>query len=584
MTAYLTSNENPTPPPHPAPLGVYTFLASRNWPKSYLGKIMLVAFLGTHIPLLALFGYSVMQSSNDMAVKIRFLLVALIATLVGTAATLLMLHRLLAPITATFRGLRQYLESWTLPNLPTGFTDEAGLLMSDTMTVIGKVDEAMHQLKNYDRLTGLPNRTLFCDRVQEKLSSARKSQELLAVLVLDLDDFTAVNHSLGQDGGDALLRQAALRLRALVHETDTLARLSRDEFAFMYTGGKNQEDVAAYAQQLLDCLEKPFAINTRKVSLSAAIGITLTDAEQEGRASDLLNDAEAALRNVKTAASEAYCFHSSEMNVQMRKRLEIIHDLRGALERNEFQVWYQPQFDSQKGRVVGMEALIRWQHPTRGMVSPLDFVPAAESSGLIVPIGKWVLETACAQTVAWQQQGMGDLRVAVNLSAVQFQQSDLVEMVRQTLQTTQLDPALLELEITESILIDTSNVQRVLDGLHELGVVLALDDFGTGYSSLSYLKRFPLDVLKIDRAFIRDLPSDQSAIAITRSIIALAEGLNLAIIAEGIETQAQVDYLHQHRCFHLQGFHFSRPLPGEEFARWVSQHASPAADLANFSI
>lgn len=555
-------------------LGVYSFLARRQWPKSYVGKIMLVAFLGTHIPLLALFIYSILMGNHDTSIKIRFLAVALSATLTGTAATLLMLHRLLAPINATFRGLRNYLENRTLPDLPTRFTDEAGLLMSDTMTVISKVDEALHQLKNYDRLTGLPNRTLFCDRVQEFLQNAGRQNQIVTVMVMDLDDFTAINHSFGADDGDALLRQVAQRLRAQLGDQDLLSRLSRDEFAIATLSSVDQETVTAFAQTLQECLQKSINLSGRRVNLTASIGIALAESAQDITASGLLNDAEAALRNAKTSAHDSICFHHNEMNVKMRQRLEILHDLRGALERNEFQVWYQPQYNTHQGRTTGMEALIRWQHGTRGMVSPLEFIPAAESSGLIVPIGKWVLETACTQARAWQLEGLGDLRVAVNLSAVQFQQSNLIETVRQVLNKTQLPPHLLELEITESLLMDAQNTQRVLEGLHELGVVLALDDFGTGFSSLSYLKRFPLDVLKIDRAFIRDVPDDKSAMAITQSIIALAQGLNLDLIAEGIETKQQVDYLHRNGCYHLQGFFYSRPLPGPEFETWVKQQAT----------
>ena len=550
-------------------LGVYKFLARRNWPKSYLGKIMLVAFLGTHIPLLALFACSVSLATHDPALKTRFLLIALAATLVGAGLTLMMLNHLLAPITATFRGLRHYLEKKTLPELPTQYTDEAGILMSDTMSVIGTIDEAMHQLKNYDPLTGLPNRTLFCDRVQQMLATARRANKLVAVLVLDVDDFTAINYSAGQENGDMLLRQIAARLRTDVREVDMLSRLSNDEFAFLHNGATTQEEISVHAQRLLDTLQKPFLVAGRQLNISASIGIALADATQEIAPLALLNDAEAALHDAKISARNSYCYHSSEMNEKMRKRLETTNDLRGALERSEFEVWYQPQFDTARGRITGMEALIRWHHPTQGLVSPFDFIPAAESSGLIVPIGKWVLETACAQARAWQQEGLGELRVAVNLSATQFQQSDLIEMVRQTLHKTQLDPKLLELEITESLLMDADGALKVLDGLHELGVILALDDFGTGFSSLSYLKRFPLDVLKIDRSFIRDVPNDSNDSAITRSIIALAQGLKLDVIAEGVETQEQVDYLHQNGCQHLQGFHFSRPVPSAQFAQMM---------------
>lgn len=552
----------------PVPLGVYSFLARRHWPKTYLGKIMLVAFLGTHIPLLSLFAYSVSLSTHDSVTLTRFLLVSLLATLVGTGVTLLALNHLLAPITATFRGLRRYLEKNELPQLPTQYTDEAGILMSDTMSVIRTIDATMDQLKNYDALTALPNRTLFCERATQELVRSQRQNEMVAALVVDIVDFTAINHSIGQENGDLLLRQVALRLRGAVREVDVLSRLSNDEFAILHCGAKAQEDVSAHAERLLDALRAPFVIADKELVIAASIGIVLADATQKATAGDLLRDAEAALRDAKTQGQNSFRYHSSEMNKRMRERLDTVNDLRGALERGEFELWYQPQFDTRHERTVSMEALIRWNHPQRGLVSPLDFIPVAESSGLIVPIGKWVLHTACAQAQAWKEQGLGDLRVAVNLSATQFRQPDLIEMVSQTLQQTGLSPALLELEITESLLMDAEGALKVLNGLHQLGVTLALDDFGTGFSSLSYLKSFPIDVLKIDRSFINDVPRDAT---ITRSIIALAQGLQLDVIAEGVESDEQAEYLHRSGCHHLQGYLFSKPLPAAEFARFVAQ-------------
>ena len=549
-------------------LKVYAFLARRKWPKSYLGKIMLVAFLGTHIPLLTLFAYSVSISTHDPAMRTRFLLVSLFATLVGTGLTLLALRNLLAPITATFRGLRNYLEKNELPQLPTQYTDEAGVLMGDTMSVIRTIDATMDQLKNYDSLTGLPNRALFCDRAQQALSLAKRQQNLVAFLVFDIEDFSAINHSIGRQHSDSLLRQVASRLRDTVRETDVLSRLNNDEFALLHIGPQAQTEVSAHVQRLMEILREPFQIAGQSLTVDFSLGVALADSRSHATPADLLRDAEAALRDAKAQGRNQFRYHASEMNERMRQRLETVNDLRGALERSEFEVWYQPQFDTRSQSFFGMEALVRWHHPQRGLVAPLDFIPIAEESGLIVPIGKWVLQTACAQARAWQEQGLGELRIAINLSATQFTQPDLVEMVRQTLEETGLTPALLELEITESLLMNAESALKVLGALHELGVTLALDDFGTGFSSLSYLNNFPLDVLKIDRSFINSVPHDP---AITNSIVALAKGLRLEVIAEGIETGEQSAYLHEIGCHRLQGFHFSRPLPAAEFARFVGE-------------
>jgi diguanylate cyclase (GGDEF)-like protein len=542
-------------------LGVYAFLARRNWPKSYLGKIMLVAFLGIHIPLLTLFFYDVSNSSLNFEVKLWTLLVALVATLGGMAITLFILNQLLKPITLTYRGLRQYLEKNTIPVLPTKFTDEAGILMADTMYTITRLDDLINQLKHNDPLTSLPNRTQFVTTVEQLLAAETQPAKAITLMIMDLDGFALINNSLGRQSGDLLLRQAAQRLQSAAQGANAVARTGSDEFAVVYTGLDSLEDVAARLQNILAAFTAPFVVEASDIYLSVCVGIA-THTNEPAHANQLLENADVALRGAKAQGRNTYRFYSADMQAKARDWLELEQDLRGALERKEFELYYQPQVDVRNGKILGLEALLRWHHPTRGLIEPTRFIPIAEATGLIVPIGQWVLQQACNQNKAWQTAGLPKVRMAVNISAAQFNQPNLIDQVSEALRVSQLDPAYLELEITESLLMnEVQRASRVLQGLRNLGVTLALDDFGTGYSSLNYLKRFPIDVLKIDQSFVRGIPADSNDTAIVNSVIALAGGLGLQTLAEGVETQAQADYLNQAGCYNVQGFLFSRPVP-----------------------
>ncbi|MBD2361102.1 EAL domain-containing protein [Anabaena minutissima FACHB-250] len=551
-------------------LYLYSFLA--HWKflkKSYTAKIMSVAFLGTHIPLLALLFSFVISNSYSWEMIIRVLVIALIATLAGTAATLYALHYLLAPVNLTSKALQDYLNTKTLPQLPTEFADEAGTLMADTSHTLHKLDELIDQISHYDKVTGLPNRELFINRLQQSICP-QNSDKVIAVIVLGIDDFTAVSHALEPEQSSLLLRAVAMRLDNCIGATDILAHLNGDEFAIARTDIPSLESLIKLSQLLLSTLAKPFTVQDIQIHITASVGITMNSFDHD--VDQLLQQAHIALYQSKLQGRSQSQFYSPEINAQLQERLALENELRGALERNEIIVYYQPLIDLPSGEIKAVEALVRWQHPTRGLVSPAQFIPIAEANGLIIEIGEWVLRTACAQNLAWQRAGLPPLRMSVNLSARQFEQADLVKVVNQILQETNLHPSYLELEVTESFLMtDVQRSVKTLKKLRELGVWLALDDFGTGYSSLNYLKQFPVNMIKIDRSFVQDVVSNTDSAAVTDAIIALAKILHLKITAEGVETEEQLDYLQKRGCHEGQGFYFSRPVPVEQITEMLEQ-------------
>ncbi|AFZ23850.1 diguanylate cyclase (GGDEF) domain-containing protein [Cylindrospermum stagnale PCC 7417] len=529
--------------------------------KSYIAKIMLVTFLGTHVPLLVLVFSFVTSNSYSWEMTVRVLVIALLATLVGTAATLYALRLLLAPVILTSVALQDYLNTNTLPELPTQFVDEAGTLMANTSQTLHKLDELIHYITNYDDLTGLPNRDLFCTRLHQTLSQPDKDQRLVAVLLLGIDDFTGLSHALEHETSNLLLRAIAQRLTTCMAQTDILAHLIGDEFAIARMEIPTFESVIKLSQLLLSTLAKPFSIQGSLIRITASIGMTINQVDDSNNVDQLLQQARMALYQAKQQGRGQYRFYSPEINAHLQEQLALDNALHGALERHEMLVYYQPLIDLHSRQVTATEALVRWQHPTQGLVSPAKFIPIAEANGLIVPLGEWVLRTACAQNRAWQLAGLSPIRISVNLSARQFEQPNLVEIVSQVLQETGLEASYLELEVTESFLMaDIQQSIKTLEKLRELGISLALDDFGTGYSSLNYLKRLPVNKLKIDRSFVQDVMSNPDSAAVTDAIIALAKSLRLKITAEGVETQEQLEYLQMRGCHEAQGFYFSRPV------------------------
>jgi diguanylate cyclase (GGDEF)-like protein/PAS domain S-box-containing protein len=427
-------------------------------------------------------------------------------------------------------------------------------------------EERVQYLAYYDALTGLPNRILLQDRLSKALASARRQKDKVALLFLDLDRFKNVNDSLGHSVGDLLLQDVAERLKRSMREQDTVARLAGDEFLIVLTDVKDIPDAAVAAERFMDAMTAEFVVQGHPLSISCSLGISIFP-EHGADGEVLIKNADAAMYCAKDYGRDNFRFFTEDMNAQAVERLTLESSLRLAVGRQELFMVYQPQMDIGTGRITGLEALLRWQHPELGLVPPDKFIRIAENSGLIMPIGEWVLRTACSQARKWQDEGLPAVPVAVNVSAVQFRQGNFRELIRSVLHETGLAPQYLELELTESLLLSNADVRfLVLQELKAMGLKLAIDDFGTGYSSLSYLKHFPVSKLKIDRSFVRDVAVNPDDAAITSAIISMAKSLNLRVIAEGVENEAQMSFLRAHHCDEIQGYYFSQPLSTAEVA------------------
>ncbi len=426
-------------------------------------------------------------------------------------------------------------------------------------------ENRLDRLAHYDSLTGLPNRSLFGDRLRHAILEADRRERLVALLFMDLDRFKLINDNLGHEIGDHLLIQVAERLGTCVRRSDTLARLGGDEFTLVLTDIVHVDHVAHVAQKILDAFTQPFQVDGNELFVSISIGITICPFDDQTMEA-LLQNADIAMYKAKEQGRNGFQFYTADMNTRTHKRLDLETALRRALERNELVLHYQPQVDLKSGKIFAMESLLRWQRPEQGLVSPADFIPLAEETGLIVPIGEWVLRTACAQNKAWQDAGLAPLRVAVNLSARQFQQKNLIQTVRAALRDSGLEPRYLDIEITESMVMKNATAAvKTLNELDAMGIALSIDDFGTGYSSLSYLKRFPIDCLKIDKSFVNDVTTNPDDAAIASAIITMARSLGMKVVAEGVETEGQLQFLRARGCDALQGYYFSRPLPADAF-------------------
>jgi len=476
------------------------------------------------------------------------------------------------------QGLGAYDAQGTLSHL-------AGTIQD--VTELKEAEERIRHLAYYDSTTGLPNRQFFMEWLAQTLALAKRHQRQLGVLVLDLDQFKRINDTLGHIVGNELLVAVTRRLSDAVREDDvlgrpegerpaphpggeTIARLDGDEFSLLITELAHYHDAAKVARRLLDELRKPFRAGDQEVFITASVGLSLYPLDGDD-ADSLLKNAGAAMHFAKEQGRDNYQFYSRAMNATALEKLSLESQLRKALERDEFVLNFQPKIRASTGEIVGLEALIRWRHPELGVVPPSQFIPLAEESGLIVPIGEWVLRTACRQNQAWRSLGHPAVHVAVNIASPHFRQGGLIASIATALRESGLEPSLLEVELTESMLMQS--VDTTLDTLFKLkdmGVRLAIDDFGTGYSSLSYLKRFPLDTLKIDRSFVKDLPSDAEDAAIAKAIIAMAHSLKLEVVAEGVESAEQLAFLQQHGCEIVQGFLFSRPVSAADFGALLS--------------
>ena len=416
----------------------------------------------------------------------------------------------------------------------------------------------------YDTLTGLPNRFLSLDRLSQMLTEAERTNEKTAVLFLDLDDFKKVNDSLGHEVGDKLLVESAIRLSKIVRKEDTIGRLGGDEFILLLRGLTDNENVLSIVENLLESFRNPFNIDDRELILTLSIGIAMFP-ENGKDTSELLRNADTAMYKAKSLGRNTYSFFTKEMNVDMLRRLEVEEQMRGALQRGEFEVYYQPQIDAINKKIIGAEALLRWNNPALGNVTPTEFIPIAEHTGLIVPIGQFVLKQALFFLNTWQANKKMSLRVAVNLSPRQFRDIELLNFIENSLTEANIQADKLELEITEGVLmIGQTYIDDALIKLHKLGVKLSMDDFGTGYSSLSYLRQYAFDILKIDRSFITDIISKQADCDLVKATIAMAHSLGLKVVAEGVETKEQSELLTQLECDYLQGYYFSKPITSKE--------------------
>lgn len=436
-----------------------------------------------------------------------------------------------------------------------------------------KTAEAQIQyLSSHDPLTDLPNRLLFKDRLENALANARHTHSLVALLNLDLDNFKLFNDSLGHAAGDALLRNVAARLKTCMRISDTVSRQGGDEFLIALTGLSDSEAVGTIAQNILEQISKPMDIDGRSLSLSCSIGAAVYPEDGENY-DTLLKKAGKALHSAKDAGRNAYRFFTEQMNSDSLEHLRIAHHLRHAVEHDEFVLHYQPQIDLLSGQLIGAEALIRWNHPVDGLIAPGRFISVAEQTGLIVPIGEWVLNEACRQAVAWRDAGLAPLMIAVNVSAVQFRRGDMEQSIRKAVAASGLDPNYLEIELTESVLLhDMDYMLDLIKRLKEIGLKLAIDDFGTGYSSLAYIKKFKADKLKIDQSFVRDMADNTDDAAIVHAIIQMGRTLNLRTIAEGVETREQLDILRSLACDEVQGYYFAKPMPADIFTEFAANY------------
>ncbi len=550
-------------------MSFYIFLARFGYLKSYTSKLMVVAFAGTHIPLLTLLIYFVNSTSVAPDAKLQIVGISLVATLMGTAATLLALHNLLSPIGLTALALRNYWNKQQLPNLPTQYTDEAGILMANTTQIVKQLDDFMRYIADYDSLTGLPNRELFKSRLKREIL-AGQSQSKIVVFVVDINGFKGLNTVEGDEVGNRVLRAIAQRLIDYTGSSDALARLGNDEFALFEKDVSALEPAFSTAQEILSLLNQPYSEILPDLHITASIGVAVYPTDS-GTADQLIANAYTALQQVKHR-NNSYQFYSPQIATALQKHLRLAKDLRLAVAKNQLSLHYQPRIDWRSSEMASVECLVRWHHPELGQISPAEFIPIAEETGLIVPIGEWILRTACQQNKSWQRSGLKPFTVAVNLSACQIESPGLVDLVQLVLAETELAPQFLELEVTESLLMgNIAPTLAVLEDLHSKGITLALDDFGTGYSSLSYLRKFPFDILKIDQSFVKDMVRSADAAEVIRAIVSLAKGLHLGLIAEGVETEEQLSQIKTYGCYEIQGYYFSRPLTASVLTQLLYQ-------------
>lgn len=457
-------------------------------------------------------------------------------------------------------------------NIPTHY-----LILGEDISIRKRYEQQLLRQANYDILTGLPNRMLALDRLKLALAQARRDDQLVGLMFLDLDNFKHINDTMGHDNGDSLLIEASRRISSCLRGTSTVARLGGDEFLVILPSLNAPEATEQVAERILQTFSAPYTLANQEVFISTSIGIAIYPSDSDN-SSTLLQHADAAMYQAKNKGKSAYQRFLPEMNKDSHERLQIESRLRRALELDELEVYYQPIVEAATGRLIGAEALIRWNNPAMGMVVPDRFIPLAEETGLIIPIGDWVLDTACKQIKQWQQSTGLDLTIAVNVSPRQFRDGNFVGTVESILSKYQLDPHFLELEITERLILDDSiETSSIFDSLDKMNVKLSIDDFGTGYSALGYLKSYPFDTLKIDKSFVQDVIEEKEDAALVTAIITMAHSLGLKVIAEGVEEASQLEFLNSRNCDFAQGYYFNRPVPAADFNQWMEKNNKASA-------
>ena len=561
-------------------LNLYIFLAKLpGFRTRYIAKIMLVAFLGIHIPLIALLISFLITRTESITTIAHILSVALIATLCGTIGTLYALNYLLAPVILTSAALKNYLDTRTLAQLPTNFKDEAGTLMGNTYQTLHQLDGLIDYMSHYDALTGLPNAELLQIRLEETLSELPRQN--VTIIMVGIHDFLSLCDRREPHIINQLLKSMTYRLQTIVESTDELAYWSSGVFTIVSLKMSSFEEVVQRSQIILNTLNQPYKLTNNQIQIKVNLGIRLSSSDETPVSNQnfrlfidrLIQQANMSLRSAQHDR-QPYQFYSPSLNQKLQRQIILENDLHNALERQEIYVLYQPIVNLQNDQIIGVEALIRWQHPKLGWVSPEEFIPIAEANSLIESLGNWVLKMACLDRRGWRDSGLNSIRMSVNLSARQLEHPDLVEHICQIMNDTEMSAADLELEITESALM--GDIERSVETLLQLrkqGISLALDDFGTGYSSLSYLKRFPVNIIKIDRSFVTNILNHSDDAAIAGSIISLAHSLKLNITVEGIETKAQLEYFKRQNCQEGQGFYFSHPVSAEKMATLLKKQA-----------
>lgn len=446
------------------------------------------------------------------------------------------------------------------------------LILGEDISIRKRYEQQLLRQANYDILTGLPNRMLALDRLKLALAQAKRDEQKVGLMFLDLDNFKNINDTMGHDNGDSLLIEASRRISSCLRGTSTVARLGGDEFLVILPSLSSAEVADQVADRILQTFTPPFLLTNQEVFVSTSIGIAIYPCDSDS-SSTLLQHADAAMYQAKAKGKSSYQRFSPEMNKDSHERLQIETLLRRALELNEFELYYQPIVEAPTGKVIGAEALIRWINPTLGIISPDKFIPLAEETGLIIPIGDWVLKTACHDIKQWQQSTGIDLTIAVNVSPRQFRDGGFIATIEKVLTESQLDPQFLELEITERLILDDSfETSSIFKHLDDKGIKLSIDDFGTGYSALGYLKSYPFDTLKVDKSFVQDVIDSSEDAALVTAIITMAHSLGLKVIAEGVEEAPQLEFLNQHNCDFAQGYFFSRPAPAKDFSDWVENN------------